>query len=158
MSEILIKTESNIDHTILQEINIPIQQVFIVICNYCKKEFKNDASLYKHQRTASYCLKIQKEPFVLKLPAIVMSYISLTIALFLYIKLLSFIFESNNKNNKYLISIFYGFLFGFAIYGTYSYTSCTYYKNYKYYDAFKDTLWGIILFIICGLSYTYLSS
>ena len=106
----------------------------------------------------SLCLKIQKEPFVLKLPAIVMSYISLTIELFLYIKLLSFIFESNNKNNKYLISIFYGFLFGFAIYGTYSYTSCTYYKNYKYYDAFKDTLWGIILFIICGLSYTYLSS
>lgn len=104
------------------------------------------------------CLKIQKEPFVLKIPPIFISYIALAIALYLYIKILSFEFERNNKNNKYLTSIFYGFLFGFAIYGTYSYTCCTYYKNYKYYDAFKDTLWGVILFIISGLFYTYLSS
>lgn len=107
------------------------------------------------------CLKIQKEPFVVKIPPIIITYIALIIALYLYIKLLSYEFKNNNSNknniNKYLISIFYGFLFGFTIYGTYSYTCCTYYKNYKYYDAFKDTLWGIVLFIISGLFYSYLS-
>lgn len=103
----------------------------------------------------SLCLKIQKEPFVLKISSIILSYIALSIGLYLYIKLLLLL--TIEKNNKYLNSIIYGFLFGFAIYGTYSYTSCTYYKNYKYYDAFKDTLWGIILFIICGLFYSYLN-
>lgn len=97
------------------------------------------------------CNKIQKEPFVLKIPPIIISYLALSIGLYLYIKLLS-LDEINYYN-----SIYYGFLLGFAIYGTYSYTSCTYYKNYKYYDAFKDTIWGIILFIICGLFYAYLS-
>jgi len=100
----------------------------------------------------SLCLKIQKEPFVLKITPIIIAYISLTIGLYLYIKLLLMV-NNNSKENKYLNAILYGFLFGFAIYGTYSYTSCTYYKNYKYYDAFKDTLWGVILFIICGLFY-----
>lgn len=105
----------------------------------------------------SLCLKIQKEPFVLKIPPIIITYIALSIGLYLYIKLLSN--SHNNLNeNKYLNSIIYGFLFGFVIYGTYSYTCCTYYKNYKYYDAFKDTMWGIVLFIMSGILYTYLSS
>ena len=105
----------------------------------------------------SLCLKIQKEPFVLKIPPIIISYIALIIGLYLYIKILS-ISDNNFNENKYLNSIIYGVLFGFAIYGTYSYTSCTYYKNYKYYDAFKDTMWGIALFIMSGLLYVYLSS
>ena len=105
-------------------------------------------------------LKIQKEPFVVKIPPIILSYLCLGTALYLYLKLLSLISieDNNSKKNNYLNSILYGFLFGIAIYGTYSYTCCTYYKNYKYYDAFKDTLWGIVLFIISGLFYTYLSS
>lgn len=105
----------------------------------------------------SLCLKIQKEPFVLKIPPIIITYIALSIGLYLYIKLLSNT-HNNLNENKYLNSIIYGFLFGFVIYGTYSYTCCTYYKNYKYYDAFKDTMWGIVLFIISGILYTYLSS
>ena len=112
--------------------------------------------IFNYNYYITLCLKIQKEPFVLKIPAIIISYIILSIGLYLYLKLLSFEYD-NEKKNKYLYSIFYGFLFGLIIYGTYSYTSCTYYKNYKYYDAFKDTLWGVILFIICGLFYTYLS-
>jgi uncharacterized membrane protein len=103
-------------------------------------------------------LKIQKEPFVVKIPPIILSYLSLGTALYLYLKLLSMIEDNNSNKNNYLNSILYGFLFGIAIYGTYSYTCCTYFKNYKYYDAFKDTLWGIVLFIISGLFYTYLSS
>jgi len=99
------------------------------------------------------CQKIQKEPFLLKVPPIIITYIALSIGLYLYIELLSYKNEKNNNKNKYLNSIFYGFLFGFVIYGTYSYTCCTYYKNYGYYDAFKDTLWGIVLFIISGLFY-----
>ena len=105
-------------------------------------------------------LKIQKEPFVVKIPPIIVSYLSLGTGLYIYLKFLSLISleDNNSKKNNYLNSILYGFLFGFAIYGTYSYTCCTYFKNYKYYDAFKDTLWGVVLFIICGLFYTYLSS
>ena len=30
-------------------------------CEYCESEFKNELSLKKHQKTAKYCLKKQKE-------------------------------------------------------------------------------------------------
>ena len=42
-------------------------------------------------------------------------------------------------------------LYGLVIYGTYSFTSCSYYKNYTYYDGLIDTLWGMILFGITGI-------
>jgi uncharacterized membrane protein len=99
--------------------------------------------------------KIQKEPFVLKYPPIIISYICLSIALYLYLKFIIYEIKEQKKSNKYLITILYGFLFGLAVYGTYSFTSCTYYKNYTYYDGFKDTLWGIILFCIIGLIFIH---
>jgi uncharacterized membrane protein len=92
--------------------------------------------------------KIQKEPFVFKLPAILIAYIILGLALYLY---LSFIINEKFKKNKYLLTFIYGCLYGLAIYGTYSFTSCAYYKNYTYYDAFIDTIWGMILFGLSGL-------
>ena len=95
--------------------------------------------------------KIQKEPFVLKIPPIIISYISLGIALYLYLKFILYEIKEQKNSNKYFITILYGFLFGLAVYGTYSFTCCTYFKNYTYYDGFKDTLWGIILFCIVGL-------
>ena len=99
--------------------------------------------------------KIQKEPFVVKIPPIIISYICLSIALYLYLKFIIYEIKEQKKSNKYLITILYGFLFGLAVYGTYSFTSCTYYKNYTYYDGFKDTLWGIILFCIIGLIFIH---
>ena len=73
--------------------------------------------------------KIQKEPFVLKIPPIIISYICLSIALYLYLKFIIYEIKEQKKYNKYLITVLYGFLFGLAVYGTYSFTSCTYYKN-----------------------------
>ena len=102
--------------------------------------------------------KIQKEPFLLKIPPIIISYISLAIALYLYCNLLSYEIKNNKNNNKYLIALLYACLFGIAVYGTYSFTCCTYFKNYTYYDGFKDTLWGMILFILCGLLFTHVIS
>ena len=99
--------------------------------------------------------KIQKEPFVLKIPPIIISYICLSIALYLYLKFIIYEIKEQKKYNKYLITVLYGFLFGLGVYGTYSFTSCTYYKNYTYYDGFKDTLWGIILFCIIGLIFIH---
>ena len=99
--------------------------------------------------------KIQKEPFVVKIPPIIISYICLSIALYLYLKFIIYEIKEQKKYNKYLITVLYGFLFGLAVYGTYSFTSCTYYKNYTYYDGFKDTLWGIILFCIIGLIFIH---
>jgi uncharacterized membrane protein len=92
--------------------------------------------------------KIQKEPFVFKLPAILIAYVILGLGLYLY---LSFIINEKFKKNKYLLTFIYGCLYGLAIYGTYSFTSCAYYKNYTYYDAFIDTIWGIVLFGLSGL-------
>ncbi len=100
--------------------------------------------------------KIQKEPFVIKIPPIIISYICLTIALYLYFKFLIFEIQTQKDYNMYLIAIFYGCLFGIAIYGTYSFTSCTYYKNYSYYDGFKDTLWGMFLLSIIGVLFTHI--
>lgn len=98
------------------------------------------------------CKKIQKEPFLLKIPPIIITYLILGVGLYLYLKFIKFeLYNKNNKNNKYLITILYGFAFGLIIYGTYSFTSCTYYKNYKYLDAIYDTFWGITLFILSGL-------
>jgi len=99
--------------------------------------------------------KIQKEPFVVKIPPIIISYICLSIALYLYLKFIIYEIKEQKKYNKYLITILYGFLFGLAVYGTYSFTCCTYFKNYTYYDGFKDTLWGIILFCIIGLIFIH---
>ena len=99
--------------------------------------------------------KIQKEPFVLKIPPIIISYICLSIALYLYLKFIIYEIKEQKNYNKYLIAVLYGFLFGLAVYGTYSFTCCTYFKNYTYYDGFKDTLWGIILFCIIGLIFIH---
>jgi len=99
--------------------------------------------------------KIQKEPFVVKIPPIIISYICLSIALYLYLKFIIYEIKEQKKYNKYLITVVYGFLFGLAVYGTYSFTCCTYFKNYTYYDGFKDTLWGIILFCIIGLIFIH---
>jgi uncharacterized membrane protein len=93
------------------------------------------------------CKKIQKEPFVPKIPSVIIAYIILGIGLYLYVKFISV--EIKKKN--YLTTILYGLLFGLAIYGTYSFTSCSYYKNYGYYDAMIDTLWGMVLFMISGI-------
>jgi len=97
------------------------------------------------------CRKIQKEPFVVKIPPIILAYIILFIAFYIYITHILFIIKDNNTYNKYGIAIIYGLLFGLVIYGTYSLTSCIYYKNYTYYDAFKDTLWGMILMSVTGV-------
>ena len=51
--------------------------------------------------------KIQKEPFLLKIPPIIISYISLAIALYLYCNLLSYEIKNNKNNNKYLIALLY---------------------------------------------------
>ena len=99
--------------------------------------------------------KIRKEPFVLKIPPIIISYICLSIALYLYLKFIIYEIKEQKNTNKYLIAVLYGFLFGLAVYGTYSFTCCTYFKNYTYYDGFKDTLWGIILFCIIGLIFIH---
>ena len=100
--------------------------------------------------------KIQKEPFVLKIPAAVIAYICLAIALYLYFKFLIYEIQTLKNYDMHLIAIYYGCLFGIAIYGTYSFTCCTYYKNYSYYDGFKDTLWGMILLSIIGVLFTHI--
>jgi uncharacterized membrane protein len=71
------------------------------------------------------------------------------------IGLLLFVYPKIDNKNWLQTSLLYGFLFGLAVYGTYSFTSCTYYKNYTYYDGFKDTIWGIILYCIVGLIFIY---
>lgn len=108
-------------------------------------------SLINYNYYITLCKKIQKEPFVLKIPPIIISYIILSIGLYLYCKFIINELKLNKQFNKYLITIIYGMLFGLIIYGTYSFTSCTYYKNYGYYDAFIDTIWGMILFTVSGL-------
>jgi uncharacterized membrane protein len=102
---------------------------------------------FNYNYYTTLCKKIQKEPFFPKIPSIIIAYIILGIALYLYLKFISI--EIKKKN--YLTTILYGLLFGLAIYGTYSFTSCSYYKNYGYYDALIDTFWGIILFMISGI-------
>jgi len=90
--------------------------------------------------------KIQKEPFVLKITAILLAYISIFVSYYLFIKLISI--EGN--------TLLYAILFGIGVYGTFSYTTCSYFKNYNYYHAFKDMAWGIILYLFSGILFNYL--
>jgi len=90
--------------------------------------------------------KIQKEPFLFKLYACILTYIVVFITFYLYIKLLTF-------DKKIIL---YGTLFGLGVYGTFSFTVCVFLKNYSYYNALIDTLWGPVLYISGGLLFNYL--
>jgi uncharacterized membrane protein len=90
--------------------------------------------------------KIQKEPFYLRTLSNLIAYVCIFISFYLFIKIISI--EGN--------TLLYSLLFGLAVYGTYSYTNCSTFKNYTYYNAFKDTAWGCILYLIPGLLFNYL--
>jgi uncharacterized membrane protein len=101
---------------------------------------------FNYQYYMNLLKKIQKEPFVVKINAILLAYISIFVSYYLFVKLISI--EGN--------TVLYAFLFGIAVYGTFSYTTCTYFKNYNYYHAFKDMMWGIILYLVSGILFNYL--
>ena len=90
--------------------------------------------------------KIQKEPFYLRMASNIIAYVCIFISFYLFIKVISV--EGN--------TLLYSLLFGLAVYGTYSYTNCSTFKNYTYYNAFKDTAWGCVLYLIPGLLFNYL--
>jgi uncharacterized membrane protein len=90
--------------------------------------------------------KIQKEPFLNKMVSNIIAYICIFISFYLFIKVISV--EGN--------TLLYSLLFGLGVYGTYSYTNCSTFKNYTYYNAFKDTAWGCVLYLIPGLLFNYL--
>jgi uncharacterized membrane protein len=90
--------------------------------------------------------EIQKEPFIIKVPAFLLTYIAIFITFYLYAKLLTF-------DNQIIL---YGVLFGLGVYGTFSFTTCVFFKNYSYYNAVIDAIWGPALYIIGGLAFNYL--
>ena len=98
-------------------------------------------------------LKIQKEPFVAKIPAIIITYIFIISALYFCIRFI----ELEVKNKDYFKIFIYGFLFGVAVYGIYSYTTCVFLNNYNYTNALLDTLWGGVLYSMASLLYFFIS-
>jgi uncharacterized membrane protein len=90
--------------------------------------------------------KIQKEPFYFRMLSNIIAYICIFTSFYLFIKIVSV--EGN--------TLWYSLLFGLAVYGTFSYTNCSSFKNYTYYNAFKDTAWGCVLYLIPGLLFNYL--
>ena len=64
--------------------------------------------------------------------------------------------ELELKKKDYIKIILISFLFGISIYGIYSYTTCIFLKNYSYINAFIDTLWGGILYLVSSLLYFYI--
>jgi uncharacterized membrane protein len=90
--------------------------------------------------------KIQKEPLVVKIPGSIAAYIMIFITFYLYAKLITY-------DDKVLLN---GLLFGLGVYGTFSFTTCVFFKNYTYYNAIIDTLWGPVLYISGGLLFNYL--
>jgi uncharacterized membrane protein len=98
-------------------------------------------------------LKIQKEPFVTKIPAIIITYIFIIIALYFCIRFI----ELEVKNKDYFKIFLYSFLFGVSIYGIYSYTTCVFLNNYNYTNALLDTLWGGVLYSMASLLYFFIS-
>ena len=93
--------------------------------------------------------KIQKEPFIPKILAALITYFFIIISLYFCIRFL----ELEVKNKKYSIIFLYSFLFGLCIYGIYGYTTCVFLKKYSYYNAFFDTIWGGVLYSMASLLY-----
>ena len=99
-------------------------------------------------------LKIQKEPFVVKIPAYFLVYICLLTSLYFCIRFI----ELEVKNKDYLKIFLYSALFGLCVYGIYSYTTCVFLHKYNYTNAFIDTIWGGVLYSIPSLVYFYLKN
>jgi len=97
-------------------------------------------------------LKIQNEKFIVKIPAALITYIFIVISLYYCIRFL----ELEIKNKNYLKIFIYSFIFGLAVYGIYSYTTCVFLIKYNYFNAFIDTIWGGFLYSISSLLYFYL--
>lgn len=101
-------------------------------------------------------IKVQKEPILFKIPAIIITYIFLFTSLFFCIRLIELELKFNNNKNKnkdYLKIIGISIIFGLAVYGIYSYTTCVFLKNYNYTNAIIDTLWGAVLYSIPSIVY-----
>lgn len=98
-------------------------------------------------------LKIQKEPFVAKIPAIIIAYICIISTLYFCIRFL----ELEVKIKNYFKIFLYSFLFGIVVYGIYSYTTCVFLNKYNYTNALIDTLWGGVLYSMASLLYFFIS-
>ncbi len=99
-------------------------------------------------------LKIQREPFVLKIPAFIIAYICLFVSLYFCIRFI----ELEVKSKDYLKIFLYSAIFGLCVYGIYSFTTCVYLKNYNYYNAIIDSMWAIVLYSLSSLLYFYSSN
>lgn len=73
----------------------------------------------------------------------------------LFIGLQKFVFPNIDNNNLFLSSIHYGGLFGFVIYGTYSFTNLSIFKKYSFNIAIMDTIWGSLLYILTTIISCY---
>jgi uncharacterized membrane protein len=97
--------------------------------------------------------KIQKEPLIIKPLIIPVVYIFLFTSLYFCIRLIELELKFNNKNKDYVKIITISCIYGIAIYGIYSYTTCIFFNNYNYTNAIIDTLWSIPLYTIPTIIY-----
>jgi uncharacterized membrane protein len=107
---------------------------------------------YNYKYYNDLIFKIQKEPISFKPIIIPLTYIFIFMSLYYCIRLI----ELELKKKDYIKIILISFLFGISIYGIYSYTTCIFLKNYSYTNAFIDTLWGGILYLVSSLLYFYI--
>jgi uncharacterized membrane protein len=97
-------------------------------------------------------LKIQNEPFVIKIPTVIIAYIFIMTTLYFCIRFI----ELEVKNKDYLKIFLYSALFGLSVYGVFSFTTCAMFKNYSYYNAILDSIWAVVLYSTSSLLYFYL--
>lgn len=100
--------------------------------------------------------KIQKEPIIPKIPAILIVYPFLFITLYFCIRYIEL--EITDKRNFYLKAIIIAAIFGLGVYGVFSYTNCIFFKNYNYTNAFIDTIWAVVLYSIPTVIYFILKN
>ena len=56
--------------------------------------------------------------------------------------------NENKNNNLLLLCILYGGGLGLLLYGMFNTTNIAIFKNYSYFIALIDTLWGFIVFTL----------
>jgi len=88
---------------------------------------------------------VSGNPITLNYFAVMITYILLLIGLFYFV--LENI-DTTDVKTTFLTSIQYAGVLGFVVYGVYSFTNLSIFKNYDITIAILDTLWGSVLFTL----------
>ena len=88
--------------------------------------------------------QIQKSPMKVNFLYAVIAYILMAVGLVI------FVIPNIRPEKRLTDSLYYGFLFGFVLYGVYDFTNGAIFKNWDFKLAYIDVLWGGLVYFLAA--------